>query len=116
MIDEQKNGAEAPAPHRAQELPGLGAGQHDGQRLIAPDGELLPEHPLEAGAVTEKHPQGHERLIEGGGAQLLNIPQVDEVVEDLALLDPAKLAPGVVRGNLAHLAQILGFAAPPQRF
>jgi len=37
-------------------------------------------------------------MIKGGGSQLLDIPQVEEVVENLPLLDPAQLLPGVVGG------------------
>ena len=116
MINQGQHGAEAPAAHRAQKLAGLPAGQHDRQRMVAPDGELFPQDPGESGEIAEEHPQSDDRLIEGGGSQFLDDAQVNEVIEDLAFADPAKLAPGVMRAQLAHLAEVLGFAAAPQCF
>ena len=116
VVDERENGQETPAADGAQDLPQLGTGQDDRQRLITPDGELFPEHPLETGKIAKKHPQSHHGLVERGGTQLFDIPKMNEVIKDLSFLYPAKFAPGVMGGKFAHLTKILGFAASPESF
>jgi hypothetical protein len=80
--------------------------------MIAPDLKALPQRPPLPKVIAVKHPQCHNRLIECRGAQLLDLPAVNQIVEDFPLRDSCKLPPRVMLPKFANLPQILLLAAP----
>src|SRR3954469_13158493 len=85
VMDQGENGPEAALANRTEQAPGLFTGQHDRQRVIAPDLELLPELPVALEEVLIKQPQGNHCLVERGGSQLLLVAPEDQVIKDLPL-------------------------------
>ena len=83
--------------------------------MIVPDLKALPQRPP-LPKVIAKHPQCHHRLVECRGTQLLDLPAVNQIVEDFPLGDPCKLPPRVMLLKFANLPEILLLAAPSQRF
>ncbi len=116
VINQSQDGLEAVRAHRAENPAHFVTREHDGQRLIPPDFELLPELPVTLKIVAEKHPQSDHGLVESRGTQLLRVAQINKMIEHHPFRDLLEGTFRMTRCQLAHLTQILLFAASPQRF
>ena len=75
---------------------------------------LVPQLPVPPQIIAVKEAQRYDRLVESRGSQFLLIAQMDQMIQHHAL---GQLFEGTLRmalGQFAHLAQILGFAAPAE--
>jgi hypothetical protein len=82
LVDEGEVGAVATVAEGAQEQGDVVAGEDVGQWFVALDGDAAPDVPGKAEVVAVEGAQGADGLVEGGGAEVAVVLEVDEEVEN----------------------------------